>query len=55
MFWHIAFYTKVRFALGLIKYIDLLEFMIELDIHFYLTSENIMTFSTELDIYRIKR
>ena len=56
MFCFITFHTKLwllqnQYVLGSIYYMDLLEFMMELDISNYLNLENIIKFLTGLDTF----
>ena len=55
IFWFMIFHTKFCLAqnhsvLDLMKYMDLLEFMIGLNIECYLPLKNMMLFIIELDI-----
>ena len=56
MFCFTTFHTKLwllqnQYVLGSIYYMDLLEFMMELDISNYLNLENIIKFLTGLDTF----
>ena len=50
----ITFHTKSwllnLYVLDLIKYMDLLDFMIELDVYYYLEMKNLIPFTTRLDV-----
>ena len=44
-----------RYLLDSIKWMDLLEFMMDLDIKYYLEGNNLILFTTGLDIYGCKK
>ena len=54
IFYFITFHTKSwllnLYVLDLIKYMDLLDFMIELDVYYYLEMKNLIPFTTRLDV-----
>ena len=60
IFWIMTFHTKLCLAqtscvLNLIKWMDLLEFMMRLDLKYYLVLKNMMPFRMKLDVLLAKK